>query len=75
MSKLSIVGLSGNITQPSKTRSLVQTALGQATEQVEASATLYEIADFGDDLGRARRLASCHPKRRKRSHGSWRQMR
>ena len=56
MSKLSIVGLSGNLTAPSKTRVLVQSALDLARDRVEAKTTLFELADFGADLGRARRL-------------------
>lgn len=57
MSQLSIVGLSGNITGPSKTRALVATALGLAAERLNAATALFEIADFGEDLGRARRIA------------------
>lgn len=57
MSRLSLVGLSGNITSPSKTRALVRTALDLATARIEADPLLLDLADFGDDLGRARRLA------------------
>ncbi len=61
MTQLSIVGLSGNITGPSKTRALVETALQLAGQQVDAETALYEIADFGDDLGRARRPSDLSP--------------
>lgn len=61
MSKLSIAGLSGNITSPSRTRALVQTALDLAAQHVEAETHLFELADFGDDLGRARRLTDLTP--------------
>ena len=61
MSNLSIVGLSGNITSPSKTRSLVQSALDLAVAQVEAETRLLELADFGEDLGRARRVTDLTP--------------
>ena len=55
MSQLHIVGLSGNITSPSKTRALVNTALQLSSAQLNARSSLFEIADFGEDLGRARR--------------------
>ena len=61
MTQLSIVGLSGNISSPSKTRKLVETALAQAQTQVDAATQLFEIADFGEDLGRARRLTDLSP--------------
>lgn len=56
MSSLRIVGLSGNITQPSKTRRLVETALDLATERLQAQGEALEIADFGAGLFQARRL-------------------
>jgi len=57
MSTLSLAGLSGNISSPSKTRTLVQTALDLATDRVAATSQLFELADFGEDLGRARRIS------------------
>lgn len=61
MTQISIAGLSGNITSPSKTRALVETALSLAAERLDASTELFELADFGDDLGRARRLTDLAP--------------
>ncbi len=61
MSNLSIVGLSGNITSPSKTRALVQSALDLAAGQVEAETRVLELADFGEDLGRAKRVTDLTP--------------
>lgn len=61
MLKLSIVGLSGNISSPSKTRTLVQTALALAAERVDAATEVFEVADFGEDLGRARRISNLTP--------------
>ncbi|MBC2836851.1 NAD(P)H-dependent oxidoreductase [Paragemmobacter straminiformis] len=57
MSNLSLVGLSGNTTSPSKTKSLVRVALDAAAGRLDARTQLFELADFGDDLGRARRLS------------------
>jgi FMN reductase len=61
MPTLSIVGLSGNLTSPSKTRVLVQTALDLASRHVDARTDLLELSDFGDDLGRARRVTDLTP--------------
>ena len=49
-----IVGLSGNITTPSKTRSLTSTALHMVSERLDAETRLLDVNDFGDSLGRAR---------------------
>lgn len=61
MSKLTFVGLSGNITSPSKTRSLTQRALGFAHEVVDIESEIFEISDFGIELGAARRLTDLSP--------------
>ena len=52
-----IVGLSGNLDRPSKTRTLVQTVVATAASQYEATGRVYDLADFGASLGAARRLA------------------
>ena len=57
MSTLKLVGLSGNITTPSKTRALLQTAVALAADRLAATTEIFEINDFGDQLGRARRLS------------------
>ncbi|MES2433371.1 MAG: NAD(P)H-dependent oxidoreductase [Pseudomonadota bacterium] len=56
MSSLKLVGLSGNITTPSKTRALIETAVTLAADRLSAEAEVIEVGDFGDQLGRARRL-------------------
>lgn len=56
MPRLKLVGLSGNITTPSKTRRLVETALAFAETRLDAETSVIEINDFGDQLGAARRL-------------------
>lgn len=52
-----IIGLSGNLDRPSKTRTLIQTVVATAASQFEASGTVYDLADFGPSLGAARRVA------------------
>ncbi|MBJ2149552.1 NAD(P)H-dependent oxidoreductase [Paracoccus sp. IB05] len=64
MSELHIVGLAGNITAPSKTRALVGQALDLAGAGLHARTTLFDIADFGEDLGRARRADDLSPQAR-----------
>lgn len=54
MGQISVVGFAGNITRPSKTRSLVGTALDLVSERLDAGTTLFDVLDFGDELGRAR---------------------
>jgi FMN reductase len=56
MPLLKLVGLSGNITNPSKTRKLVETALTIAESRLDVDTSVIEINDFGDQLGRARKL-------------------
>jgi FMN reductase len=56
MALLKLVGLSGNITTPSKTRKLVETALDIAQTNLHAEVQVIEVNDFGDQLGRARSL-------------------
>lgn len=55
MATARILGLSGNITKPSRTSSLVHHLLDSSARQVEASTSLVEIADlipdFADLLG------------------------
>ena len=62
MSRLSLVGLTGNLSSPSKTKTLVQAALGLASDRLQAETTLYELADFGEDLGGARKIADLSAK-------------
>lgn len=56
MPHLNLIGLSGNITTPSKTRKLVETALAIAATRLNITTQVIEVNDFGDQLGRARRL-------------------
>lgn len=52
-----IIGLSGNLDRPSKTRTLVQTVVATAASQFDATGTIYDLADFGPSLGAARRTS------------------
>lgn len=61
MTKPLIVGLSGNITAPSKTRALVSTALELVSARLDVETDLLEINDFGSGLGAARKLNDLAP--------------
>jgi FMN reductase len=63
---LSVVGLSGNITQPSKTRALVALTLDQIAARFVAETTLIEIAAFGPELAAARKPADLSPESREK---------
>jgi FMN reductase len=52
-----IIGLSGNLDRPSKTRTLVQRVVAAAASEFQVTGTIYDLADFGPSLGAARRVA------------------
>lgn len=54
---LTIIGLSGDLDQPSKTRVPVQTVVATAARQFEATGTIFDLTDFDPSLGVARRAA------------------
>lgn len=56
-----IIGLSGNLDRPSKTRALVQTAVALAASRFEAVGAVFDLADFGPSLGTARKAADLSP--------------
>lgn len=56
-----IIGLSGNLDRPSKTRALVQTAVATAASRFEAVGSVFDLADFGPSLGTARRVDDLGP--------------
>lgn len=66
MTQLKILGLSGNISPSSKTRTLVETALDLAQRRLHAESEIIAIHDFGTDLGAARRLEDLSPANRDR---------
>jgi FMN reductase len=51
MTELKIVGISGNLTRPSKTRALVGEILRQTAGLVASTTELYDIVDAGPELG------------------------
>src|ERR1700694_4546136 len=53
MTELRIVGISGNLTRPSKTRALVGEILRQAETFGAGRTELYDLVDAGPELGAA----------------------
>lgn len=53
MASKSIVGISGNLARPSRTRVLVEAVLSEAAARGLGATTLYDLADAGPELGRA----------------------
>lgn len=57
MARPALLGLAGNFNRPSRTRALVELALGKATQRFGITAEVYDLIDVGPSLGSARRLA------------------
>lgn len=54
LSKPGIVGLSGSFSSPSRTRALVEEAVRRAAERFEHASEVYDLGQFGPELGLAR---------------------
>ena len=61
MSQRKIVGLSGNITRPSKTKTFVDLVAAQLAIAIGASLSTFDIDDFGSSLAGAKRLSDLDP--------------
>lgn len=61
MSQKLVVGISGNITRPSKTRAFVDHIAGEIAHDIGASALTFDIEDLGPSFGAARRLGDLEP--------------
>jgi FMN reductase len=64
MSGKLVLGLSGNITRPSKTRTFVDHIARQVAEGLGAASDTFDIQDLGPSLGQARRLSDLAPEAR-----------
>lgn len=61
MTPLRIVGISGNITRPSRTRTLVSEILRQANERHLGRTELFDVVDAGPELGAATQRSNVPP--------------
>ncbi|WP_075213912.1 FMN reductase [Mongoliimonas terrestris] len=57
MTSTVIIGLSGSLNRPSRTRALVETAVSRAASRIKARSVVVDLLDLGPDLGTARRLS------------------
>jgi FMN reductase len=56
MSNKHVVGISGNLTRPSKTRLFIDHIAGQVAKGIGASSSTFDIEDLGPSFPQARRL-------------------
>ncbi|SMH42718.1 FMN reductase [Mesorhizobium australicum] len=61
MSAKLVLGVSGNITRPSKTKAFVEHIVGQVAVRIDAASVTFDIQDLGLSLGQARRLGELDP--------------
>jgi FMN reductase len=61
MTELTIVGISGNLTRPSRTRALVGEILRQAEERKLGRTDLFDLVDAGPELGAATQRGNLPP--------------
>ncbi len=64
MSAQLVVGVSGNLTRPSKTKVFVEQMVGQVASRIGAASATFDIQDLGSSFGQARRLAELDPSAR-----------
>lgn len=57
----SIVGFSGNITRPSRTRQLVEYLVGSVAEHGGWETSVFDVEDIGPSLGAARHVSQLDP--------------
>jgi len=61
MTKKLVVGVSGNLTRPSKTRTFVSHIAGEVAGRIGATSAVFDIEDLGASFPPARRLADLDP--------------
>lgn len=61
MSRTSIVAITGSLSQPSRTRRLVEDVAGRIQARSGGSVTLIDVAEIGPDLGQAFSRAAASP--------------
>ncbi|TIO67769.1 FMN reductase [Mesorhizobium sp.] len=64
MSKRFAIGISGNLTRPSKTRLSVDQIVGQVATKIGAASATFDIEDLGPSFAQARRLSDLDPSAR-----------
>ncbi|MDX8456097.1 FMN reductase [Mesorhizobium sp. VK9D] len=57
MNKKLVVGISGNLTRPSKTRAFITQIAGEVAGRIGASSAIHDIEDLGPSFPSARRIS------------------
>ncbi|RWD54095.1 MAG: FMN reductase [Mesorhizobium sp.] len=58
MSNKFVLGISGNLTRPSKTRGFVDHIVGQVAKKIGASSATFDIQDLGPSFAHSKRLGN-----------------
>lgn len=61
MTRLTITGFAGSFSAPSRSRTLVETAVGLAAARYGAKSHVFDLNDLGPSLGHARSLGDLEP--------------
>ena len=61
MTKKLVVGISGNLTRPSKTKAFITHIAADVAGRVGATSAVFDIEDFGPSLPSARRIGDLDP--------------
>ncbi|TJW07264.1 MAG: FMN reductase [Mesorhizobium sp.] len=64
MSKKLVVGVSGNLTRPSKTRAFISHIVADVAHSTGASSTVFDVEDLGPSFPQARRIGELDPSAR-----------
>ncbi len=61
MTKKLVVGISGNLTRPSKTKAFITHIAGEVASRIGATSAIFDIEDLGSSFPPARRLSDLDP--------------
>lgn len=64
MSATTVLGISGNLTRPSKTRAFVEQLVADVANGIEAAPAVFDIEDLGRSFPHARRTSDLDPSAR-----------
>ncbi|MEW6630177.1 MAG: FMN reductase [Pseudomonadota bacterium] len=61
MTKKLVVGISGNLTRPSKTKAFITHIAGEVAGRIGAASAIFDIEDLGSSFPSARRISDLDP--------------
>ncbi|WP_204352109.1 hypothetical protein, partial [Klebsiella pneumoniae] len=56
-----VVGISGNLTRPSKTKAFITHIAGEVAGRIGAASAIFDIEDLGSSFPSARRISDLDP--------------